>query len=67
MSKESKGKKKSKTKQVSCSTIMSRHSLTESYASSGVEPVGSDKKKIIEKIINDLDSEISEEEISKEE
>ncbi len=46
---------------------MSRHSLTESYASKGVEPIGSDKKKIIEKIIDDLDSEISEEEISKEE
>ena len=40
--------------------VMSRYSLTESYASTGVEPTGGDKKKIIDKIINDLDSDISE-------
>ena len=46
--------------------IMSRYSLTESYASKGVEPTGGDKKKIIDKIIDDLDSDISEEEMSRE-
>jgi len=44
--------------------VISRYSLTESIASKGVKPTASDKKKIIDKIIDELDNDIDEEEIS---
>lgn len=51
---------KSATRQAA---VISRHSLTESFAGQGAEPTGVDRKRIIERIIGDLDSDISEEEV----